>query len=292
MQAAIVARWHWRSRRQRRSLLPRLLGRRRACNEHPRRQAQGKAEQSNPADLRDHVPSFASSAAPARWKRLADLFAHAPRGRRWSPYGNRRIFCYMAALARGDAERLLRFVAEAESIGGDELFTPGPARRARAARPRGRRELQRARSRASAETLLVGRRDDGGHYVELDDETRWRGVVGGASAGCLRCGEGHRRRPLSDFLNQRAAPDVGLRQLPRTFPRRVRARGVGISLAALAHEDVSLRSQRGRGLHERDRLLLDLLQPHLARIWLAARIGCWSRRWPSSTALTSTTLAE
>ena len=30
----------------------------------------------------------------------------------------------MAALARGDAERLLRFVAEAESIGGDQPFTP------------------------------------------------------------------------------------------------------------------------------------------------------------------------
>ena len=30
----------------------------------------------------------------------------------------------MAELARGDAERLLRFVAEAESIGGDQPFTP------------------------------------------------------------------------------------------------------------------------------------------------------------------------
>ena len=31
----------------------------------------------------------------------------------------------MAALARGDAEQLLRFIAEAESIGGDQPFTPG-----------------------------------------------------------------------------------------------------------------------------------------------------------------------
>ena len=30
----------------------------------------------------------------------------------------------MAALARGDAEQLLRFIAEAESIGGDQPFTP------------------------------------------------------------------------------------------------------------------------------------------------------------------------
>ena len=30
----------------------------------------------------------------------------------------------MAALGTGDAEQLLRFIAEAESIGGDQPFTP------------------------------------------------------------------------------------------------------------------------------------------------------------------------
>src|SRR4029450_6580743 len=41
----------------------------------------------------------------------------------WSRYDDRRIFGAVPALARGDAESLLRFVAEAESFGGDHPFS-------------------------------------------------------------------------------------------------------------------------------------------------------------------------
>ena len=214
-----------------------------ALVKHACRQAQGKAEQSNPADLRDHVHRSPPLRRPARWKRLADSSAHAPRGRRWSPYGNRRIFCYMAALARGDAERLLRFVAEAESIGGDEPFTPdllAELGRLVHADDVSYNELDRVRRRR---LLLVGRRDDGGHDVELDDETRWR-VLLEEHPLCLPAGGALRRGQLSDFLNQR--------ELHRTWvydnflaPFHVEYElEVSIPSPLWLHEDVSLRSQR------------------------------------------------
>jgi hypothetical protein len=41
-------------------------------------------------------------------------------GREWSPFDIRRISEVMPALTSGDLESLLRFVAEAESLGSDE----------------------------------------------------------------------------------------------------------------------------------------------------------------------------
>ena len=197
----------------------------------------------------------------------------------------------MAALARGDAERLLRFVAEAESIGGDEPFTPDLL--AELGRLVHADDVTTASSIACVGgDLLVGRRDDGGHDVELDDETRWR-VLLEEHPLCLRQQEGHFGAvKLSDFLNQR--------ELHRTWvydnflaPFHVEYE-LEVSIPSpLWHTKTFLFGRSGgRDFSERDRLLLDLLQPHLARIWLAARTHRLSRRWPSSTALTSTTLAE
>jgi hypothetical protein len=176
----------------------------------------------------------------------------------------------MAELARGDLEQLLRFIAEAESIGGDEPFTPdllAALGRLVHADDVSYSELDRVRRRR---LLIVGRPDD--EDAGVDSTTRraggcyWR-----RHPLCLRQ-QRDMRRPvkLSDFLTKaRAAPDLGLRQLLRTFD--ISTSSGADSLAALAHEDVSLRSQRRPDFTERDRLLLDLLQPHLARIWLAAR---------------------
>ena len=43
------------------------------------------------------------------------------------------------------------------------------------------------------------------------------------------------------------------------------------SLALVAHEDLPFRPRSGRDFTERDRLVLDRLKPHLARLWRAAR---------------------
>ena len=177
----------------------------------------------------------------------------------------------MAELARGDAERLLRFVAEAESIGGDQPFTPdllvelGHLVEADWVTYS---ELDRVRRRSLRN---FGRPDDGDSDLELDDETRWR-VLLEEHPACLRQQEGEVGAvKLSDFLTQR--------ELHRTWvydtwfaPQDTEYELVVTIPSPLWHTKTFLfaRSGGGRDFTERDRLLLDLLQPHLARIWLAA----------------------
>ena len=80
----------------------------------------------------------------------------------------------MPALSSRDAEQLLRFIAEAESIGGDQPFTPellvelGHLVEADWITYA---ELDRVRRRRLRN---FGRPDDGDSDLELDDETRWR----------------------------------------------------------------------------------------------------------------------
>jgi DNA-binding CsgD family transcriptional regulator len=177
----------------------------------------------------------------------------------------------MAALARGDAEQLLRFVAEAESVGGDQPFTPDLLAELGRLIPADSvvyNELDRVRRRR---IVLVGRLDDEVDGVELDDETRWR-VLLEEHPLCQRQQEGHFGAvKLSDFLTQR--------ELHRTWvyenffaPFDVEYELVVPIPSPLWHTKTFLFGRSGgRDFTERDRLLLDLLQPHLARIWLAAR---------------------
>jgi DNA-binding CsgD family transcriptional regulator len=174
------------------------------------------------------------------------------------------------ALATRDAEQLLRFIAEAESIGGDQPFTPdflvelGHLVEADWVTYC---ELDRVRRR---NLWNFGRPDDGDVDFEFDHETRWR-VLSDEHPLCLSQQEGDFGAiKLSDFLTQR--------ELHRTW-----VYDNWFAPQSLEHElEVSIPSQlwhtktflfgrsRGRDFTERDRLVLDLLQPHLARIWLAA----------------------
>lgn len=177
----------------------------------------------------------------------------------------------MAAPTRGDLEQLLRFIAEAESIGGDQPFTPdllvelGHLVEADLVTYA---ELDRVRRRS---LLLVGRANDGDDDVEFDDETLWR-VSLEEHPSCLRLQEGHfGALKLSDFLTQR--------ELHRTwvydawFARWDAEYELVVAIPSpLWHTKTFLFDRTGgRDFSERDRLLLDLLQPHLARLWLAAR---------------------
>ena len=129
-------------------------------------------------------------------------------------------------------------------------------------------ELDRVRRRR---LLLVGRPDDEVDGFELDDETRWR-VLLEEHPLCLRQQEGHFGAvKLSDFLTQR--------ELHRTWVYENFFAPFDIEYelevpipSPLWHTKTFLFGRSGgRDFTERDRLLLDLLQPHLARIWLAAR---------------------
>ena len=170
-----------------------------------------------------------------------------------------------------DAEQLLRFVAEAESIGGDQPFTPdllGELGHLVEADVVTYCELDRVRRR---NLVYFGRADDGDDDLELDDETFWR-VLLEEHPLCQRQQEGHFGAiKLSDFLTQR--------ELHRTWvydtwfaPYDVEYELVVAIPSPLWHTKTFLFDRSGgRDFTERDRLLLDLLQPHLAPVWLAAR---------------------
>lgn len=177
----------------------------------------------------------------------------------------------MAALARGDLEQLLRFIAEAESIGGDEPFTPDlltELGRLVHADSVVYNELDRVRRRR---LLLVGRPDDEVDVVELDDETRWRVLLEEHPLCQRQQGGDFGAVKLSDFLTKR--------ELHRTWvyenffaPFHTEYELVVAIPSPLWHTKTFLFGRSGgRDFTERDRLVLDLLQPHLVRIWLAAR---------------------
>ncbi len=179
----------------------------------------------------------------------------------------------MPALASRDAEQLLRFVAEAESIGGDQPFTPDLLVELGRLIPADSvvySELDRVRRRILLNVDNWPADEDDG--VEFDDETIWR-VFLEEHPLLLREQEGDfGAAKVSDFLTQR--------ELHRTWvydtwfaPYDVEYE-LEVSIPSPPwHTKTFLfnRSSGGRDFTERDRLLLDLLQPHLARIWLAAR---------------------
>jgi hypothetical protein len=129
----------------------------------------------------------------------------------------------MPALTSGDAERLLRFVAEAESLGGDQPFTSdllGELGRLVPAEVVAYNELDRVRRR---DLLLVVWPDE--EDVEFEDDVIWR-VILEEHPLCLQQREGRfDAMKLSDFLTQREPRDVGLRQLVPAPRYRAPARG-------------------------------------------------------------------
>jgi DNA-binding CsgD family transcriptional regulator len=172
------------------------------------------------------------------------------------------------ALATRDAEQLLRFIAEAESIGGDQPFTPDllvELGHVVDADWVTYSELDRVRRRRLLQVVWPDDEDDD---LELDDETRWR-VLLEEHPLCLHEQEGHFGAfKLSDFLTQR--------ELHRTWiynnwfaPQDVEYL-LEVSIPSpYWHTKAILfdRSSGGRDFTERDRLVLNLLQPHLARLW-------------------------
>ena len=174
------------------------------------------------------------------------------------------------SLTTRDGERLLRFVAEAESVGGDQPFTPDllvELGRLIRADWVSYCELDRVRRRIR---LQVDRPDEEDE-VEIDDETTWH-VVLEEHPVCARHQKGHfGAMKLSDFFT--------MRRLHRTwvYDNWFKPLGVEHELdvaipSPLWHTKTFLFDRAGgRDFTERDRLILDLLQPHLARLWQAAR---------------------
>jgi DNA-binding CsgD family transcriptional regulator len=186
----------------------------------------------------------------------------------------------MPRVSTGDAERLLRFAADAESIG-DQPFSPellvelGDLVSADWV---SYCELDRVQRRVRLLVVRPGEEEDD----EIGDDVAWR-VMLGEHPLCLRQQEGYfGAMKLSDFLTQR--------ELHRTWVYENWFHPLGVEHelevgipSPLWHTKTFLFDRAGgRDFTERDRLVLDLLQQHLTRLWYAAK----SRR------LLNTALAE
>jgi DNA-binding CsgD family transcriptional regulator len=173
------------------------------------------------------------------------------------------------ALARGDAERLLRFVGEAESLGGDEPFTGDL--------------LVELGELVRADWIFYFEHDAApSRLFEIDrtgDSNDWNGdcfedfyvvELYGSPIG--------QRRLHGDFGALRVSDFFTRRELHRTRFYEVALRPFGIEHAlevdipSPTSHMKSFQFGRAKGaFSERDRLILDLLQPHLGRLWQAAK---------------------
>jgi DNA-binding CsgD family transcriptional regulator len=173
----------------------------------------------------------------------------------------------VAAFAARDAERVLRFVAAAEELGGDEPFTPEvlvELGKLVEADQVGYWELDCVRRRE-----LHGVARTGDPMVDLEVDY-WE--LEGEDPVCNRLrGNDFRALKLSDF--------VSLKELHK---RRIYAiwmrpwgveRELKVAIPSPPWHTKTFGFDRGPGhdFTERDRLVLNLLQPHLGRLWRAAR---------------------
>lgn len=177
----------------------------------------------------------------------------------------------MAALTRGDGERLLRFVAEAEGPGGDQAFTPellGEVGRLVEADAIAYCELDRVRRR---ELFYVERSPDDEPDIDVDPAVFWDIVIE-EDPVCMAHQLGQfGALKMSDFVTRREFRNMRLYEL-WYGPYGVEYQ-LDVALPSPLWHTKTLMFSRtgGQDFTERDRLVLDLLQPHLARQWEAAR---------------------
>jgi DNA-binding CsgD family transcriptional regulator len=171
-------------------------------------------------------------------------------------------------LTKGDAERLLRFVAEVECSGADQLFTP--------------ELLVRLGCLIEADWVRYGESDHvrggemwiarPGDYEDDEDDSIEYELVADEHPVCTRLySGGHQALKLSDFIS--------LRELRRSriyalwFGPGGVERMLALAIPSPMWHRKTLVFDRGRGrdFTERDRAVLNHLQPHLVHLWQAAR---------------------
>jgi DNA-binding CsgD family transcriptional regulator len=177
------------------------------------------------------------------------------------------------SLSRTDVEHLLRFVGEAEGLGGDRPFTEellvelGRLVRADWVTYC---ELDRVRRRR---LLQVARPDDYEDEEDDYDDTIFWDFVCEVHPVCVRHQAGvFDALKLSDFFSSRELHDT------RLYDLWFRPWGIEHELNVAIpsphwHTKTFLfdRTRESRDFTERDRLILDLLRPHLARLWQSAK---------------------
>ncbi len=177
----------------------------------------------------------------------------------------------MAALSSRDAGRVLRFIADAEELDGDEPFTPEvlvELGKLVEADQVGYCELDCLRRR---ELRNVGRTGDPTDPTEDVEVDYWD--IEDEQPVCS-----HRSRN-SDFRALKLSDFVSLNELhkSRIYALWIRPweieRDLSVAIPSPPWHAKNFHFSRGPGrdFTERDRLVLNLLQPHLGRLWRAAR---------------------
>ncbi len=177
----------------------------------------------------------------------------------------------MPALARGDAERLLRFVAEAESFGGDHPFA-------------GEFLTQLGRLVPAdwiAYCDCYGRRGDGHgpHFDRPGDEGFTSGVdraavkpvVDAESPVFLYIWQGScDAAKLSDFLTRRELHRTRMYHLAMKPLGLEDTLGVRLPIGPRWQPKQFVFERGGRDFSARDRAVLDLLHPHIVQLYRAS----------------------
>jgi DNA-binding CsgD family transcriptional regulator len=176
----------------------------------------------------------------------------------------------VAALAARDAERALRFLVAAEELGGDEPFTRGVLDEFGS--------LIRADWVAYCEQDCVRQRVRS--FVQRSDDENWRDAALGVTHWDIAaenpvCS----RHNAGDFGAFKLSDFMSLTQLRRSRIYAVWFRPGGVehqlhvAIPAPPWQTKTFLFERsqGRDFTERDRVVLDLLQPHLGRLWSAAQ---------------------
>lgn len=174
----------------------------------------------------------------------------------------------MVTLATRDAERLLHLIAEAEELGAEEAFTPSLLDELGKLVPAdwvGYCEQDRVRQRVRYSAGRPG--DEWGDAA--DSISYWD--IAAEHPICIRHDTGDfRALKLTDFLSLRQL------RMSRIYavwfrPDVERELCVAIPSPPWHTKTFLFDRERGRDFTERDRLVLDLLQPHFGRLWRAAQ---------------------
>jgi DNA-binding NarL/FixJ family response regulator len=184
----------------------------------------------------------------------------------WSPYAVRRILRAVPALARGDSERVLRFVAEAESFGGEHPFA-------------GEFLTQLGRL-VPADYIGYSECDGcsgdgpGPHLYRTGDEEFFSGldweeansVENAESPVVLHIQEGNSGAvKLSDFLTRRELHRTPMHHLVMKPYGLEDTLGLRLRIPAGPVKQFDI-DRGGRDFSARDRAVLDLLHPHLVQL--------------------------
>jgi DNA-binding CsgD family transcriptional regulator len=206
-----------------------------------------------------------SSAGPSGCGQLVALGS-------WNPYVVRRIVQRaVPALARGDAERLLRFVAEAESFGGDPPFCGDfLTQLGRLVPADWVGYTDRPRGATDDPLLHFARPGDEGVYSGID----WAAVMPVVEAECPVFRHFRRR----SFAALKTSDVVSRRELYRTptYDLVFEPLGLTDSLELRLRVGPPARTTKfgfdriGRDFSARDRDVLDLLHPHFVRLYRAS----------------------